>query len=360
PCVPNGTLNRNRDLTGFYKPLNERLRVLDRDARSRTLFTTETAVAPPADSNNKRLKHNAPDDTGLCDWLDSTSEPVVREHEFADLLARHPGLIVESYTSLQAADPEDFKTSIDAIDARAGNLDLPGGRHVGIFLHEVIEKLDFDSFGDAPDLHSWMARDDVRELFAGAMRRHGVDDPRWLDRGREIVFNTLTSRVALGESVLDGGLWRLKSVREMEFAYPIPERHHNLLSDTSNGAWTVGRGFIKGFIDLVFERDQLMYFADWKGDQLQSYEPAALAQHVNRHYRLQARIYSVGVVRLLAIHNEREYDARFGGLLYAFVRGVSHPGDGKAGFYFARPSWNEIVSYESELMNRESDSEVRA
>ena len=72
PCVPNGTLNRNRDLTGFYKPLNERLRVLDRDARSRTLFTTETAVAPPADSNNKRLKHNAPDDTGLCDWLDST------------------------------------------------------------------------------------------------------------------------------------------------------------------------------------------------------------------------------------------------------------------------------------------------
>ena len=141
-------------------------------------------------------------------------------------------MIVESYTSLQAADPEDFKTSIDAIDARAGNLDLPGGRHVGIFLHEVIEKLDFDSFGDAPDLHSWMARDDVRELFASAMRRHGVDDPRWLDRGREIVFNTLTSRVALGESVLDGGLWRLKSVREMEFAYPIPERHHNLLSDT--------------------------------------------------------------------------------------------------------------------------------
>jgi exodeoxyribonuclease V beta subunit len=360
PCVPNGTLNRNRDLTGFYKPLNERLRVLDRDSRSRTFFTTETAAAPSTDSQNKRPKHNAPDDGGLCDSLDSTSEPIVREHEFADLLARHPGLIVESYTSLQAADPEDFKTSIDAIDARAGNLDLPGGRHVGIFLHEVIEQLDFDSFREAPDLHSWMARDDVRELFASAMRRHGVDDPRWLDRGREIVFNTLTSRVALGESVLEGGLWRLKNVREMEFAYPIPERHHNLLSDTPGGAWTVGRGFIKGFIDLVFERDNLVYFADWKGDQLQSYEPAAVAQHVDRHYRLQARIYSVGVVRLLAIHNEREYNARFGGLLYAFVRGVSHPGDGKAGFYFARPSWNEIVTYEFELMNRELDSELRA
>jgi len=268
-------------------------------------------------------------------------------------------LIVESYTSLQAAEPDEFKTSVDAIDARADNLDLRGGRHVGIFLHEAIEQLDFDSFGDAPDLQTWTARDDVRELFARAMRRHGVDDPRWLDRGRELVFNALTARVALGETMLEVGLRRLKGVREMEFAYPIPERHHTLLGNGPDGAWTVGRGYIKGFIDFVFKRDQLMYFADWKGDLLPSYEPDAVARHVERHYRLQARIYSVGVVRLLAIHNERDYDAKFGGLLYVFLRGVPHRGDGKTGFYFARPSWNEIVTYESELMSRESDPELR-
>jgi exodeoxyribonuclease V beta subunit len=192
------------------------------------------------------------------------------------------------------------------------------------------------------------------------MRRHGVDDQRWLDRGREIIFNTLTSRVALGATVLDGGLYRLKGVREMEFAYPTPERHHTLLGDGPDGAWTVGRGYIKGFIDFVFQRDKLMYFADWKGDLLPSYEHAAVAQHVDRHYRLQARIYSVGVVRLLAIHNERDYDSRFGGLLYVFLRGVSPSGSGNAGFYFARPSWKEIVTYESELMNREPDSGLRA
>ncbi len=360
PCVPRGTLNRNRDLTGFYQPLNERLRVLDRDSRSRALFTTEAAAAPLADSENETRTRQAPDESLLCDWLESTSKPAVREGEFADLLRRHPGLMIESYTSLQATDPEDFKTSVDAIDARADNFDLPGGRRVGIFLHEAIEKLDLESFGAAPDLHSWMARDDVRELFASAMRRHGVDDPRWLDRGREIIFNTLTSRVALGETMLDGGLRRLKGVREMEFAYPIPERHHKLLRASADGAWTVGRGYVKGFIDFVFRRGQLMYFADWKGDLLPSYEPAAVAQHVDRHYRLQARIYSVGVVRLLAIHNEHEYDARFGGLLYVFLRGVSHPSDGKAGFYFTRPSWTEIVTYESELMNQEPYSELRA
>jgi hypothetical protein len=63
-------------------------------------------------------------------------------------------------------------------------------------------------------------------------------------------------------------------------------------------------------------------------------------------------------VRLLAIHNERDYDSRFGGLLYVFLRGISHVGNGKNGFYFARPSWNEIVTYESELMNHEADREL--
>ena len=357
PYVPRDALAL--DLRGSYKQLNDRLRTLDRESRLKTLCTTQT-VSVTASTAVTEIAKTALNQNALCDWLESTSRSTGFEGELADLGTKHRGLIIESYTSLQAAEPDDFKTSVDAIDARADNLDLPGGRHVGIFLHEAIEKLDFKTLGDTPNLKSWMALDDVRELFASIMRRHGVDDPRWLDRGRELVFNTLTSRVALGETMLEGGLRRLKSVREMEFAYPIPERHHPRLGTDPDGAWTVERGYIKGFIDFVFERDSLMYFADWKGDSLPSYDPSAIAQHVDRHYRLQARIYSVGIVRLLAIHNQHDYDTRFGGLLYVFLRGVAHPGDGKAGFYFARPSWNEIVSYESELMNPESTFELHA
>jgi exodeoxyribonuclease V beta subunit len=356
PYVPAGTLTQ--DLRGSYKQLNDRLRALDRDAQLKTLFVSETVLAPTASTIATDAVATLLDENALRDWLESTLRPTGLAGELADLGAKHQGLIVESYTSLQAAEPDEFKTSVDAIDARTDNVDLRGGRHVGIFLHEAIEQLDFDSFGDAPDLQSWMARDDVRDLFARTMRRHGVDDPRWLDRGREMVFKTLTARVALGETMLEIGLRRLKGVREMEFAYPIPERHHTLLGEGPDGSWTVGRGYIKGFIDFVFKRDQLMYFADWKGDLLPSYEPDAVARHVDRHYRLQARIYSVGVVRLLAIHDQRDYDSRFGGLLYVFLRGVPHRGDGKTGFYFARPSWNEIVTYESELMNPETDPEL--
>jgi exodeoxyribonuclease V beta subunit len=358
PYIPNDTLKM--DLRGSYKQLNDRLRTLDQEAQSEPLFEIENAISLPTNSQNQPARNEARlDDNAMCDWLAATSQPVVRAGEFTDLSERHRGLIVESYTSLQAADPAEFKSSVDAIDAPADYVDLPGGRDVGIFLHAAIEKLDFKSLGDAPDRESWMAREDVRELFASAMRKHGVNDLRWLDRGREIVFNALTSPVALGATLLERGLYRLPEVREMEFTFPIPEQHHTRLGDGPEGTWSVGLGYIKGFIDLVFERDQLMYFADWKGDLLQSYEPAAVARHVDQHYRLQGRIYALGVVRLLGIHTERDYEARFGGLLYVFLRGVSPTGAGTRGFYFARPSWKEIVTYESELLNHQPYIELR-
>jgi len=360
PYIPVDTLTR--DLSGSYKQLNDRLRILDQEVRLKTLFTIETVIAPPTDVQQERGAKMVPDQKALYEWLVSTSLTIVSDGELADLATRHRGLIIESYTSLQAAEPDDFKTSVDAIEARGDSADLPGGRDVGIFLHEAIERLDFKSFGDTPDLESWMARDDVRDLFASAMRRHGVNDPRWLDRGREVVFNALTLPITLGATVLEGGLYRLPEVREMEFLYPIPEKHHTLLAmgDGPDGAWTLGRGYVKGFIDLVLRHDQLMYFADWKGDLLPSYEPAAVARHVDRHYNLQERIYSLGIVRLLRVRNQRDYDSKFGGLLYVFLRGVSQVGNGKFGIYFARPSWNEIVTYESDLLNRGLDAELPA
>src|SRR5260370_38406080 len=125
--------------------------------------------------------------------------------------------------------------------------------------------------------------------------------------GPEIVFNALTSRVALGETLLENGLCRLPNVREMEFAYPIPERHHRRLGDAGNGAWTVERGYVKGFVDLVFQRDNLGYFAGWKGALLPSYDPAAGAAPVERHYGLQAVFHSPVVVRSLRDRSQGGY-----------------------------------------------------
>jgi len=358
PYFPNKSITT---LTGFYKSLNERLKVL----AASELFEIDEVH----ESEGDRTADGGSLEAALRDWdppallLDESHDGDARRAVSA-ITARHAPLKTWSYTSLQRSrgaeqldsEVEEFETVTDSIEVATGVADLPGGRAVGVFLHEVIEKLDFASLNDAPDLKSWMGREDTRELFASTMRRCGVSDPRWLVRGPEIVFNALTSRVALGETVLENGLYRLTNVREMEFTYPIPEKHHRLLASAGDGAWTVERGYVKGFIDLVFRRDGLVYFADWKSDQLPSYDPHALVAHVARHYSLQANIYALGVVRLLNICTERDYDSRFGGLLYAFLRGVLRTGDGKSGFYFARPSWSEIVSYESGLMPGHLDS----
>jgi exodeoxyribonuclease V beta subunit len=137
----------------------------------------------------------------------------------------------------------------------------------------------------------------------------------------------------------------------MEFLFPIPEASHPPLGATATAAgWIAGRGYLKGFIDFVFQDSGLIYFADWKSDLLRDYRAETIRQHVERNYELQALIYSVGVIRLLRICSEADYDRRFGGLLYVFLRGVGAEADPAHGIYFQRPDWSEIRRHEDDLM----------
>ncbi len=115
----------------------------------------------------------------------------------------------------------------------------------------------------------WRKREDIIGLFRAAMHRHQIKNP-WFDRGTEAVFNTLTAPLAIDDGRIVGPLHQLRSVREMEFVYPIPESSHPLLHAAAQGAWTVERGYLKGFVDFVFEDQGLVYFADWKSDHLPS------------------------------------------------------------------------------------------
>ena len=142
-------------------------------------------------------------------------------------------------------------------------------------------------------------------------------------------------------------------------AHPSIDLHNPgglALLDEGSGAFaalgTAQRGS-KGFGRIVeqFRHRGRTYFADWKSDLLDSYGQAAVAAHVADRYLVQAQIYTIGIVRLLRIRDRREYEERFGGLVYVFLRGVEPRGEGRNGVYFHRPSWNEIVEYEQTLMS---------
>jgi exodeoxyribonuclease V beta subunit len=361
PLFPEKSLTKRA--YGSYKPLNERLLALrDEQALDPLLFefTPATAGAASADSDRavaQALREWSPPERSLATG-DAPGAP-----RFDALRQSHAAFALHSYTTLTRRDesigvePEDFKSDFGGgADVEP---DLPGGRNVGLFLHELIEKLDMDALAGARDVNDWQSSPEVRELIDAAMRRHRVRDQRWRERGAALVYNTLTAPLSLGDTIARGGLARCPSVREMEFVFPIPERWHPLLklaAPPADSRWTAERGFLSGFVDFVFRLNGLTYFADWKSDLLRSYEPAAIEEHVRRNYDLQARIYSVGVVRLLGISNQREYRERFGGLVYVFLRGIEARG-GARGIYFHRPEWDELTDYEQKLGALAGDAE---
>ena len=97
----------------------------------------------------------------------------------------------------------------------------------------------------------------------------------------------------------------------MEFLFPFPE--------AAGGA---DRGYVKGFVDLLFEHEGRVYFGDWKTDRLPSWDEAVVEAHVAKNYALQEQLYALALVRMLGIASEADYEARFGGTLYLFVRGL--------------------------------------
>src|SRR5208282_1906511 len=300
-------------LNGYYRHLNARLNALasgsgEHRARFGALFETVQVgtVGPDRQTDEAKIADAIHAWAPPEDLLDSRKDSEIT-NSLAALGSRHAPLAIHSYTSLrrQADTRETIEQSIFKydLDAEAAEVperqDLAGGRTVGIFLHEVIEKIDLAELANAPNLEAWKAKEDVRDLIVAASRRHQIANREaWLERGAEIVFNALRSPIALGTEIVPA-LARCPNSREMEFTFPIPSANHPLLEADSRGAWKIEQGLLVGFVDFVFRPRDRTYFADWKSDLLRSYDPAAIAAHVADNYATQAQIYTIGVVRLL-------------------------------------------------------------
>ncbi|MFP4600706.1 MAG: UvrD-helicase domain-containing protein [Persicimonas sp.] len=261
-------------------------------------------------------------------------------------------------------EPEEFKADeAQPISELLEDRALPGGKRAGVFLHELVENVDFDHINGFEALDGWLEDDEVDADFKARMRQHSVD-ASYLEFCKELVWRSLKTPLG-GPDELPCVAESDRALRELEFVYPIPEASHPTLGDLGdadkNGKidkpdknigkkteWKIERGYIKGFVDLIFEADGRVYFADWKSDILADYTEEVLDAHVAERYAIQATIYSLAVVKFLDIRSKSAFEERFGGYLYLFMRGMD---DGR-GVYFRRPSWEDVVGYEQELRER--------
>jgi exodeoxyribonuclease V beta subunit len=354
-------------LNGTYKVVNDRLlqiaaRDFDRvedvgpagDERPMRLFEMEVAYAEKF-AVEEGVLHMPPAAT-YADWElpREVGDPAV-DAEIEKLRGRP--LIVSSYSRMKrTSEYIDGEGSREAfmleVSARAEAFrtpdELPGGTDTGIFLHDILERVDFrDVIGE--DLESWSAKPEVDTLFRESIRTHGID-PKFDDFCRRMVWDTLTTPLDLpGCRPVDGLFGVDRDLREVEFLFPIPESDNPRVDRTPppDVVFDVKRGYLKGYIDLMFEYDGRVFFADWKSDSLDHYAEAELAEHIMSHYQTQAWLYSLATLKMFGIHSEEDFDARFGGFMYAFLRGIDGTPD--RGFYVHRPTFDEIRAYEREL-----------
>ncbi|MEP7122482.1 MAG: exodeoxyribonuclease V subunit beta [Byssovorax sp.] len=284
------------------------------------------------------------------------------------------------------ADPSVDTESI-AAESAEGELVLlhafPRGARPGEMLHKVFEDIEFG----APEA-------EIAAVAAASLTRFGVAPPgEWKDLLGRAVREALETplRVPQGPAAAAftlRGVPRSKRLNELEFIFPIgaattaPERRltaktlggvferHPSAAVPASYAAALGRlaflpleGFLRGFIDLVFEHDGRYYVVDYKSNHLGprpgDYGDAALTEAMaHHHYFLQYHLYAVAVHRYLAARLPGyDYDRDFGGVFYLFVRGMA-PGRGdNAGVFADRPS-RELIFALAALFAGESGEEA--
>jgi exodeoxyribonuclease V beta subunit len=225
---------------------------------------------------------------------------------------------------------------------------FPGGMRAGTCLHLILEELDFADLSQ-PLITKRLA--DFRfEDFA------------------DVVCGTLEKvmRVPLGgDGFTLSQISRASRLSELEFTFPITEltvsrlkkafRLEELPLAIDRLQFPPANGFMKGFIDLVFERAGRFYFVDWKsnwlGTDASSYVPENVAAEMTRNfYNLQLSIYTVALHRYLQQRlADYDYDKNLGGAFYIFLRGID-PRKPSNGIFFARPP-HEFVQQLNEVFH---------
>jgi exodeoxyribonuclease V beta subunit len=358
-------VDSTRMIKGSYHQLKERLKSMcDGD-----LFKSEFLVEEIQEDRNQNRSW---DTQPLHTWQapQAMLETIDHEDEKQAILKRHAPLEITSYTRLKQENAgksfkniemtkDEFYRDDASIAEAVGEdeTDLPGGRQIGQFLHSIIEEIEMMSFKKGKTFEDWTNQSLVQTLFEEIMRRYDIDQ-KWMRASQNLVYYTLTSTIKIPAVKLPP-LWKTKHLIEMEFIYSIPESAHPKLTESfvfdlnlskniyqQKKAFKVERGFVKGFIDFIFEYQNQIYFLDWKSDQCAQYDEKTLKRHVQENYDLQAKLYMIAIIRWLGIKTEEDYQKRFGGFLYLFLRAFKSQREGMDGVYFERPTWIDVLQYE--------------
>ncbi|MEN8257331.1 MAG: exodeoxyribonuclease V subunit beta [Thermodesulfobacteriota bacterium] len=213
--------------------------------------------------------------------------------------------------------------------------DFPKGAGPGTFLHHLFENLDFSDFkkGREKEVADWLAT---------KLGQFGYEE-HWNNTLCKMLKEVVSAQLP-GNDFCLADLRTEDRLNELEFHLPLA---HSRAADMAQvfsrhghggGAafqaqmerldFSLVKGFLKGFVDLVFCHGERFYIIDWKSNYL---GPASVdygsvqlqGAMVEANYILQYHLYTVALHRYLACRlSDYDYERHFGGVFYIFLRGV--------------------------------------
>jgi exodeoxyribonuclease V beta subunit len=275
---------------------------------------------------------------------------------------------------------------------------FPRGAGAGTLLHDILEHFDFTE----------KSEDAARILISQKLHIHGFD-PMWEDVILTLLrkvadiplfpFNTFYPPLEKGgwedfhkngsdsthESFALSAVSNSERLNEVEFYFPLhrlaPEDLKSVFSPVYEGMHQIppypflpkggwgdflinisglnfnpARGFMKGFIDMVFCYAGKYYLVDWKsnflGRQIADYGQALLADAMAGNlYILQYHIYVLALHQYLTLRlPDYRYKEHMGGVYYIFLRGIEPALGPEYGIYRARPDERLVAAMAEKLI----------
>lgn len=288
----------------------------------------------------------------------------LRISSYSGLVSTHPhGAELADYDALEIT----IKSEPVEMERAAGEfnnfMSFPRGSKAGTFLHDLLQRLDFSN----------TRNESTTALVFEKLREFGFNT-QWqgiildlFDRLMKANLKSPSDQFTLAKIEPNHCL------QELEFYFPVlmlspqklqavfekyGEDNTEFVEKLGQINFTEFKGFMKGFIDLIFQKNGRFYILDWKSNYLgvafKNYDAANLTQEMSdRLYVLQYHLYTLALNNYLSWRLPGyDYEKHFGGVFYIFMRGVEPEKAPDCGIYFDRPAQKIIVELAKTMMGQ--------
>jgi exodeoxyribonuclease V beta subunit len=283
---------------------------------------------------------------------------------FSSLTAGHggaPGFISTEPPEKDRDKDRDQNTKTSDADAEGNGqrpthaiFDFPKGTRAGLFFHDVLENWDFNTGGSDAEATGRQALINTKLTTYGFERywAPAIDD---LLCDLAVVNLPNPFFPVTFQEAVNG-----RRLNEMAFYFPLnritPAALQQAFARSAGGSpahadfaaalkqidFMPVEGFLKGYVDLIFEYRGRYFVVDWKSNHLGNRKEAYAPEHLEpvmaeTHYFLQYHLYVVALDQVLRQRiPDYDFDRHFGGVYYIFLRGIDRRA-GSSGIHYAMP-----------------------